>query len=115
MIQNWQLALLVGGGFGLILAPHIGRGSLARQPIRGGRLSHLFHFLACALQTSATPVGFAAALLLRDDLPLNRLVIGTILALGCSLAGLLILIPFGALEGRPAAESAIPTANPMEN
>ena len=106
MIPNWQLALLVGGSIGLILAPHIRRGSLARQPVQGGAIAQILHFLACALQTSATPVGFAAALLLRDDLPLNRLVIGTILALGCSLLGLLILIPFGALESRSAKTAA---------
>jgi hypothetical protein len=94
-VQNWQLALVVGCTIGLILAPHIRRGSLARQPIHGGLIAQMLHFAACVLQTSATPVGFAAALLLRDDPPLARLVIGTILALGCSLAGLLLLIPFG--------------------
>ena len=97
-MQNWQLALVVGGSIGLILAPYIRRGSLARQPIQGGVIAHGLHFAACVLQTSATPVGFAAALLLRDDLPLIRLVIGTILALGCSFSGLLLLIPFGIFE-----------------
>ena len=101
-MQNWQLALLVGGSIGFVLAPHIRRGSLTRQPIQGGVIAQFLHFLACILQTSATPVGFAAALLLRDDLPLVRLIIGTVLALGCSLSGLLLLIPFGLIESRIA-------------
>lgn len=111
-MPNWLLALLIGGGIGLAVSPIIRRGSVRREALVGGAAAQLLHGLACVLQSAATPVGFAAALLLRDDPPLSRLVIGTVLALGCSLAGLLVLLPFGLIESltvrRRADQIALP-------
>lgn len=52
-MTDWETAMLIGLALGLILGYQISRDSAAKEPVRGGMLAHVFHYLACVTLTSA--------------------------------------------------------------
>lgn len=47
-MNDWLIAILIGAAIGLALGVKIARDSNAKQPVRGGALAGVFHYLACA-------------------------------------------------------------------
>jgi len=47
-MSEWLIAILIGAAIGLALGVKIARDSNAKQPVRGGALAQVFHYLACA-------------------------------------------------------------------
>ncbi len=47
-MNDWLIAVLIGVVLGLALGVKIARDSNAEQPVRGGMLAQVFHYLACA-------------------------------------------------------------------
>jgi ABC-type Fe3+ transport system permease subunit len=47
-MNDWLIAVLIGIVLGLVLGVRIARESNAKQPVHGGMLAQVFHYLACA-------------------------------------------------------------------
>ena len=58
-----QIALLIGLGFALILGYLTARGSQRREPIYGGRLAQILHYIGAAGVTGILPVVLASLIL----------------------------------------------------
>ena len=54
-MSDWLVAIIVGVAFGLVLGVKIARDSNAKQPVQGGPLARVFHYLACAGLTGMVP------------------------------------------------------------
>mgnify|MGYP005850078143 CR=1 FL=1 len=54
-MTEWVIAVLIGVVIGLVIGVKIARDSNARQPVRGGVLAQVFHYLACAGLTGMLP------------------------------------------------------------
>ncbi len=54
-MTEWVIAVLIGATIGLVIGVKIARDSNARQPVRGGVLAQVFHYLACAGLTGMLP------------------------------------------------------------
>jgi len=54
-MPNWLIAMIVGGVFGLIFGVFVTRKSAARQPIRGGQVAQIFHYLGASAFVSVAP------------------------------------------------------------
>ncbi len=55
VLPNWAVALLVGGAIGLIVGVFLARRSAKEQPIKGGPLANLFHYLAASAFVGVAP------------------------------------------------------------
>jgi uncharacterized membrane protein len=62
-LPNWAIALLIGGAIGLIVGYFVARKSAKEQPIQGGPLAKLFHFLAASAFVSIAPTVLVGAML----------------------------------------------------
>ncbi len=54
-MSDWMIAVLIGAAFGLVIGVKIARDSNARQPVQGGPLAQIFHYLASALLPAMLP------------------------------------------------------------
>ena len=54
-MSEWIIAVLIGAACGLVLGVKIARDSEAKQPLQGGPLARVFHYLACASLTGMLP------------------------------------------------------------
>lgn len=54
-MTDWVIAVLIGAALGLVIGVKIARDSHARQPVRGGVVAKVFHYLACAGLTGMVP------------------------------------------------------------
>jgi len=54
-MNDWLIAVLIGLAIGLLLGIKIARDSHRKQPVLGGILAQVFHYLACASMTTMLP------------------------------------------------------------
>jgi ABC-type Fe3+ transport system permease subunit len=54
-MNDWLIAILIGAAVGLVLGIKIARDSNQKEPVRGGVVAHIFHYLACAGMSSTIP------------------------------------------------------------
>lgn len=64
-MENWQMALLIGGVFGLIFGIFVTRKSNHEKPVKGGPLANVFHYLGASLFVSAAPTVLIGAVVYK--------------------------------------------------
>lgn len=62
-MENWLVAVLIGLGVGLLLGIKIAQDSNKKQPVRGGIVAQVLHYLACSGMTSVLPFVLAGLIL----------------------------------------------------
>ncbi|MCB9451840.1 MAG: hypothetical protein H6672_10395 [Anaerolineaceae bacterium] len=62
-MDNVILALLIGLGLGLVFAIPVARRSIRKEPIYGGALAHVFHYVGTAAFVSVLPTVLASLIL----------------------------------------------------
>lgn len=98
-MENWLIAVIIGGLSGLFIGVKIARDSNAKQPVCGGTLSRLFHYLACAGLTSTVPFAIAGVIIGLSILTLFSTVLGFL-----ALTGIFLLAHAGFESGsRPTS------------
>ena|SRR5579859_3647599 len=97
-MTNWQIAILIGGILGLIGGRWVAVRSAQKEALRGGRVSSVLHYLACAAQTSAAPTALVAAIVSRDLHLVPRILTSVGLALGFIVLALILLVTHAAYE-----------------
>jgi hypothetical protein len=54
-MSNWIIAIIIGEAVGLVIGIKIARDSNTKEPVQGGPLAQVFHYLACAGLTGMLP------------------------------------------------------------
>lgn len=54
-MNEWLIALVIGAALGLVIGIKIARDSNEKEPVKGGAVAQLIHYLACAMLTSVPP------------------------------------------------------------
>jgi hypothetical protein len=98
-MTDWLIAVIIGVALGLLLGIKIARDSNHKQPILGGVLAQVFHYLACSGLTAMLPFILAGIIV---GLPFLAL-FGT--ALGFLALTATCMLLYAAFE-RPQAASA---------
>jgi hypothetical protein len=97
-MSDWLLAVLIGAACGLVIGVKIARDSHQKQPVQGGLLAQVFHYLACAGLTGMLPYIIAGIIV---GLPFLKL-FGTALGfLAVTAAFLLVYATFENPRGAP--------------
>ncbi len=97
-MENWQIAVLVGGLIGLLAGTWVARKSAQKQALTGGSLGKVLHYMACAAQTAAAPAALVSVLLSRGLPLVPRILTGVELALSFIVLALLLLVVHAAYE-----------------
>ncbi len=100
-MPNWIYALGLGVSVGLVFGVFVARQSAAQQPIVGGRLANVAHYLGAALFVSVAPTVLLAGVLYRYPLLKNLLLALTLLAFSA-----IALLLHAALELNAAGNKA---------
>lgn len=99
-MTHWLIAVIIGLAIGLAIGVRIARESSRKQPITGGLLAKMFHYLACAGLSTMLPfiiVGIIAGL---SFLALFGTAVGFLAVTGLCL---LIYAGFERATGTPSA------------
>lgn len=91
-MSDWLIAVIIGAALGLLIGVKIARDSNARQPVRGGMLARVLHYLACSGLTGMLPFIIAGIIV---GLPI-LLLFGT--ALGFLVLTAVLLLLTAAIE-----------------
>ena len=97
---DWLIAVLIGAVCGLVIGIKIAHDSNRKQPVRGGILAQVFHYLACAGLTSMLPFVIAGIIVGLGFLALFGTAVGFL-----ALTGVFLLIHAGfeRASGKPSA------------
>src|SRR5579863_2008404 len=97
-MANWQIAVVIGGALGLIGGWWVARKSARKEPLKGGIVGTVLHYLACAAQTAAAPTALVGVILAHDLHLIPRILTGVGLALGCIAVTVVLLVVHAAYE-----------------
>ncbi len=100
-MTDWVIAVLIGAGVGLLLGIKIAHDSNARQPVLGGILARVFHYLACAGLSGMLPFIIAGIVVGLSFLALFGTAIGFLV-----LTGVFLLAYAGFESGRGSRSAA---------
>ena len=91
-MENWQIAVLIGGLIGLLAGTWVARKSAQKETLTGGPLGKALHYMACAAQTAAAPAALVSVILSRGLPLVPRILSGVELAVGFIALALLLLV-----------------------
>ncbi|MBN2303280.1 MAG: hypothetical protein JXQ72_02305 [Anaerolineae bacterium] len=100
-MNSWLLAIIIGAACGLVIGVKIARDSNREQPVLGGLLAQVFHYLACAGLTGMPPFIIAGIIVGLSFLKLFGTAVGFL-----AVTGMLLLI-YAAVE--PSQSQSAPT------
>jgi len=92
-MPNWSYAVLIGVVIGLIFGYFVARKSIAQQPIHGGTLAKMLHYLGASLFVSTGPTVLIPAAVYHY--PIGRTLL---LALGMLALAAIALLAFAAVD-----------------
>lgn len=84
-MENWLIAVLIGAALGLLLGIKIARDSNKKQPVRGGLLAQVFHYIACSGLSGMLPFVIAGIIIGLPFLALFGTAVGFLVLTGVSL------------------------------
>jgi hypothetical protein len=84
-MENWLIAVLIGAALGLLFGIKIARDSNKKQPVHGGVLAQVFHYLACSGLGGMLPFIIAGVIVGLPFLALLGTAVGFLILTGVSL------------------------------
>ncbi len=106
-LPTWVIALLIGGVIGLIMGVFVARKSAKEQPIKGGPLASLFHYLASSAFVGIAPTVLVGAILYRAHF-FPRLIQGIGLGLSLLVTAAVFMLLYAAFEAPSEQSQAQP-------
>lgn len=64
-LPGWVMAVLIGGGIGVVLGFFVARRSASTKPIQGGALAHIFHYLGAVGAVAPAPIVLVGAIIYK--------------------------------------------------
>ncbi len=99
-LPGWVMAVLIGGGIGIVLGFFVARRSASTKPIQGGALAHIFHYLGAVGAVAPAPIVLVGAIVYK--LPFGQ---SAGLCCGSLALGFVMLLFFAFLEVKAGGKS----------
>jgi ABC-type Fe3+ transport system permease subunit len=99
-MTHWLIAVIIGLAIGLAIGVRIARESNRKQPVTGGPLAKVFHYLACSGLSTMLPFIIAGIVVGLSFLALFGTAIGFLALTGVCL---LVYAGFERIAGTPSA------------
>ncbi|RPJ02357.1 MAG: hypothetical protein EHM39_02045 [Chloroflexi bacterium] len=99
-MADWLISLFIGIALGLVLGIKIARDSNKKQPVRGGVVAQVIHYLACSGLTGMLPFIIAGLIVGLPFLVLFGTAVGFLVMTGVFL---LLLAVFERAKSSPGA------------